>query len=72
MEERLDSHTDDVDGTYTLAISAFEPGQTGKFDLSIDCAAPIRLEAIPQEGAGMYRRTCEGEWYVSPTPPLPL
>ncbi|EPQ32386.1 uncharacterized protein PFL1_00582 [Pseudozyma flocculosa PF-1] len=49
-------------GTYTLVVSTFQPGQVGPFVLSVECSTPIRIQPIPQEGAGMYARTIRGGW----------
>ena len=52
------------DGAYSLIVSTFEPSQTGKYDLSIECDLPVSLRAIPAEGAGMFSRTVSRAWLV--------
>ncbi|KIK34500.1 hypothetical protein CY34DRAFT_786313 [Suillus luteus UH-Slu-Lm8-n1] len=49
-------------GDYTVVLSAFELDQTGKFTLKVESPSPFEIEAIPQEGAGMYVKTVRGEW----------
>ena len=51
-------------GSHTLIVSSFEPSQTGKYDLSIECDQPISIRTIPQEGAGMFSRTVSRTWSV--------
>lgn len=48
--------------TYTLIVSAFEPGQTGLFSLSLEATAPVSIIPIAAEGAGMYNRVVNGFW----------
>ncbi|OXB33391.1 calpain-like protease palB/RIM13 [Cryptococcus neoformans] len=48
--------------TYTLIVSAFEPGQTGLFSLSLEATAPVSIIPIAAEGAGMYNRVINGSW----------
>ncbi|WVQ94450.1 hypothetical protein IAU59_001529 [Kwoniella sp. CBS 9459] len=49
-------------GTYTLIVSAFEPGQTGPFSLAVEGTAPISIKPIPAEGAGMFSRVINDQW----------
>ncbi|KZT69626.1 cysteine proteinase, partial [Daedalea quercina L-15889] len=49
-------------GDYTLILSTFEPQQLGSFKLRVESQLPIDLTPIPQEGAGMFKRVCEGAW----------
>ncbi|RSH94436.1 cysteine protease [Saitozyma podzolica] len=51
-----------IAGTYTLVISAFEPGQTGQFVLDVESSAAVTISPIPAEGAGMFARSIEGVW----------
>ncbi|KAI0317408.1 hypothetical protein OF83DRAFT_1058748 [Amylostereum chailletii] len=51
-------------GTYTVVVSAFEPAHQGPFALHLASSHPTQLEAIPQEGAGMFTKTIRGEWSV--------
>jgi hypothetical protein len=51
-----------VAGTYTLVVSAFEPGQTGRFVLDVESSAAVTISPIPAEGAGMFARSIEGVW----------
>ncbi|KAK5988750.1 Calpain-like protease palB/cpr-8 [Cladobotryum mycophilum] len=44
-------------GTYTLACSTFEAGQTASFVLRVASAMPISLEPIPAAAAGRLRTT---------------
>lgn len=59
LERLLISMTAD---TYTLIVSAFEPGQTGLFSLSLEATAPVSIIPIAAEGAGMYNRVINGSW----------
>jgi calpain-7 len=49
-------------GDYTLIISPFTSGILGSFSGQVDSSHPLELEAIAQEGAGMYRKTIKGSW----------
>ncbi|EIN06603.1 hypothetical protein PUNSTDRAFT_115140 [Punctularia strigosozonata HHB-11173 SS5] len=49
-------------GDYTVIVSAFEPQHLGHFTLLVECSENVRLEPIPQEGAGMYSKVVRGEW----------
>ncbi|WVF66841.1 hypothetical protein IAT40_001583 [Kwoniella sp. CBS 6097] len=49
-------------GKYTLIVSAFEPGQMGPFTLTVESTAPIDIEPIPAEGAGMFSRIINHQW----------
>ncbi|KAI0338367.1 cysteine proteinase [Trametopsis cervina] len=51
-------------GDYTLVVSAFEPRYTGSFNLKIDCSTRIDITTIPQEGAGMFKKTVQGAWTI--------
>ncbi|KAF5383408.1 hypothetical protein D9757_006162 [Collybiopsis confluens] len=52
-------------GDYTVIISAFEPFQTGAYTLTVNSFAQFDMSTIPQEGAGMYRKTAKGSWNAS-------
>ncbi|KAJ3715961.1 hypothetical protein DFJ43DRAFT_1126860 [Lentinula guzmanii] len=52
-------------GDYSIIISTFEPYQTGPFSLTVNSFASFDVTPIPQEGAGMYRRTVKGIWDAS-------
>jgi calpain-7 len=49
-------------GTYTLAVSSFEPSKVGAYSLSVESSHPIDISAIPTEGAGMFSRVVSGTW----------
>ncbi|KAJ4483777.1 hypothetical protein J3R30DRAFT_3284463 [Lentinula aciculospora] len=49
-------------GDYSIIVSTFEPQQTGAFSLSVNSFASFDVTPIPQEGAGMYRKTVKGMW----------
>ncbi|KIK69012.1 hypothetical protein GYMLUDRAFT_53518 [Collybiopsis luxurians FD-317 M1] len=49
-------------GHYSVIISAFEPSQTGSYTLTVNSFAEFDIGVIPQEGAGMYRKTVKGAW----------
>ncbi|WRT65480.1 uncharacterized protein IL334_002423 [Kwoniella shivajii] len=49
-------------GRYTLIVSAFEPNMTGSYTLSLESTAPVQINPIPGEGAGMYSRVINGSW----------
>ncbi|KAK0623360.1 hypothetical protein B0T14DRAFT_174333 [Immersiella caudata] len=42
-------------GTYTVVVSTFEPGQTGRFSLRINAAVPVELKHIYADAAGRLR-----------------
>jgi calpain-7 len=42
-------------GTYTVVVSTFEPGQTGRFSLRISATVPVTLKPVPADGAGRLR-----------------
>ncbi|KAI3617749.1 hypothetical protein CBS9595_003658 [Malassezia furfur] len=42
-------------GEYTLILSTLAPVQA-QFALTVECSAPIDVERLPAEGAGMYHR----------------
>ncbi|KAJ3824781.1 hypothetical protein F5880DRAFT_1479544, partial [Lentinula raphanica] len=54
-----------IAGDYTIIISTFEPYQSGSFSLSVNSFASFDIVSIPQEGAGMYRKTVKGTWNES-------
>ncbi|KAF9073543.1 hypothetical protein BDP27DRAFT_1390928 [Rhodocollybia butyracea] len=49
-------------GNYSVIISAFEPYQSGPYTLNVQSFAKFDIKAIPQEGAGMYRKAAKGAW----------
>ena len=49
-------------GNYTLSVSAFEPGQLGKYRMVVESDLPVSAQPIPQEGAGMYSRVVTRRW----------
>ncbi|KAF9653758.1 cysteine proteinase [Thelephora ganbajun] len=50
-------------GSYTVIVSAFEAQKhLGPFSLRAESSRRISLEAIPQEGAGMYSKVIKGSW----------
>lgn len=42
-------------GTYTIVVSTFEPGQTGRFSLRVSAAVPVTLKPIYADAAGRLR-----------------
>lgn len=56
-------------GTYTVIVSTFEPGATAAYTLNVESSSPVSLESVPAEGAGMFSRTINGAWSVSPLCP---
>ncbi|KAK0794262.1 cysteine protease [Friedmanniomyces endolithicus] len=42
-------------GQYTIICSTFEPNQLGAFTLTVDSSQPVRVAALPKEGAGRLR-----------------
>lgn len=53
-------------GSYTIIISTFEAQKNlGPFSLRAEGSRRISLEAIPQEGAGMYSKMVKGSWSVT-------
>ena len=53
-------------GSYTVIISTFEAQKNlGPFSLRAESSRRISLEAIPQEGAGMYSTMVKGSWSVT-------
>lgn len=53
-------------GSYTVIISTFEAQKNlGPFSLRAESSRRISLEAIPQEGAGMYSKMVKGSWFVA-------
>ncbi|KAH8549492.1 hypothetical protein BGW37DRAFT_501400 [Umbelopsis sp. PMI_123] len=51
-------------GSYTIIASTYEPGLVGDFLLTIASNAEFTVDAIPVEGAGMFRKVINGEWIV--------
>ena len=52
-------------GSYTVIVSTFEAQKNlGPFSLRAESSRRISLEAIPQEGAGMYSKVVKGSWFV--------
>ncbi|EIM80748.1 cysteine proteinase, partial [Stereum hirsutum FP-91666 SS1] len=49
-------------GDYTLILSAFEPTHQGPFSLRLESSHRVKIEPIPQEGAGMFSKVIRGEW----------
>jgi len=53
-------------GSYTVIVSTFEAQRNlGSFSLRAESSRRISLEAIPQEGAGMYSKVVKGSWFVA-------
>lgn len=53
-------------GSYTVIVSTFEAQRNlGSFSLRVESSRRISLEAIPQEGAGMYSKAVKGSWLVA-------
>ncbi|KAJ3986206.1 hypothetical protein F5890DRAFT_1572426 [Lentinula detonsa] len=63
--ERINEYENGFSGDYSIIISTFEPYQTGPFSLTVNSFASFDVTPIPQEGAGMYRRTVKGIWDAS-------
>ncbi|KAG0348845.1 calpain 7 [Podila humilis] len=51
-------------GQYTVVVSTFEPGQVGKYQLTIQSHIDLSLTLIPVEGAGMFKKVLRGEWIL--------
>jgi len=52
-------------GSYTVIVSTFEARRhLGPFSLRAESSRRVSLEAIPQEGAGMYSKMVKGLWFV--------
>ncbi|WWD16725.1 hypothetical protein CI109_101156 [Kwoniella shandongensis] len=49
-------------GTYTIIVSAFDPGQTGAYSLTLESTAAVTVSQIPAEGSGMFNRMLKGTW----------
>ncbi|KAL0473240.1 calpain-like protease [Neurospora intermedia] len=42
-------------GTYTIVLSTYEPGQTGRYSLRVSAACPFTIEPILSDAAGRLR-----------------
>ncbi|KAF8929585.1 calpain 7, partial [Dissophora ornata] len=51
-------------GQYTVVVSTFNPGQIGKFKLTMQSHVELSLTPIPAEGAGMFKKILRGEWVL--------
>ncbi|KAF9586258.1 calpain 7 [Lunasporangiospora selenospora] len=51
-------------GQYTLVVSTFEPGQIGKYKITMQSHIDLSLMPIPIEGAGMFKKILRGEWVL--------
>ncbi|CAO3568001.1 unnamed protein product [Mortierella alpina] len=51
-------------GQYTVIVSTFEPGQIGKYKLTLQSHIDMSLTRIPIEGAGMFKKILRGEWVL--------
>ncbi|KAF9152216.1 calpain 7, partial [Actinomortierella ambigua] len=51
-------------GVYTVIVSTFEPGQTGKYKLIVQSIIDLPLTPIPIEGAGMFKNVQKGQWVI--------
>lgn len=52
-----------LSGKYTIVPSTYEAGVVGMFKLDLECELPlVKVESIPPEGAGMYKRTANSSW----------
>ncbi|KAF8504624.1 hypothetical protein F5888DRAFT_769256 [Russula emetica] len=49
-------------GDFTLVVSAFSPTHLGEFSLLVSSSRWVKVDPIPQEGAGMFAKTMRGEW----------
>lgn len=49
-------------GQYTVVVSTFDPGQIGKYKLTLQSHIDLSLTPIPVEGAGMFKKILKGEW----------
>ncbi|KNZ64465.1 calpain-like protease palB/RIM13 [Puccinia sorghi] len=50
-------------GKYTIVPSTYQAGVIGLFKLRLECDLPLtRVESIPSEGAGMYKRVGSLSW----------
>ncbi|KAF9987916.1 hypothetical protein BGZ65_001208 [Modicella reniformis] len=48
--------------TYTVVVSAYDPGYTGRYTLTMQSQVKMSLTPIPAEGAGMFRKKIEAQW----------
>ncbi|KAF1798666.1 hypothetical protein V8B55DRAFT_1523513 [Mucor lusitanicus] len=51
-------------GDYTVVASTFEAELLGKFILTVASMVDVQVEAIPAEGAGMFKKVLHGEWII--------
>ncbi|KAI9253001.1 hypothetical protein BY458DRAFT_522456 [Sporodiniella umbellata] len=51
-------------GEYTVVASTFEPDLLGDFVLTAAGNTRMSIEAIPLEGAGMFKKVLHGEWIL--------
>jgi calpain-7 len=49
-------------GSYAIIVSSFSPKTIGRFRLHIESTHAFDVANIPQEGAGMYKKTIKGKW----------
>ncbi|KAH9462212.1 hypothetical protein Pst134EB_006128 [Puccinia striiformis f. sp. tritici] len=50
-------------GKYTIVPSTYQAGVIGSFKLQLECDLPLtKMESIPPEGAGMYKRVGSLSW----------
>lgn len=49
-------------GSYTMIVSSFEPAVESRFSIDLRASLPINVNAIPPEGAGLFKRTVSGAW----------
>ncbi|KAI1321427.1 calpain 7 [Mortierella claussenii] len=45
-------------------VSTFEPGQVGKYKLTMQSHIELSLTPIPVEGAGMFKKILRGQWVL--------
>ncbi|KAF9427135.1 calpain 7 [Podila epigama] len=51
-------------GQYTVVVSTFDPGQIGKYMLTLQSHIDLTMTPIPSEGAGMFKKILRGEWVL--------